>query len=214
VRRRLAALAIALLALGCQPSASASFQADGACVADGRATGTYPGLEAMLPSALNGAPPERIDSGRSCSDDRLSTLKTHGVTDLRYAGATWTRAEGSSTVIAVFTTPPSGPPLDASWLEEFYQTGARASTKTENIEISHPSYAATGAVYQLNTLNDLSFQSVVVWPGEGLVHVVIVATELRPGGQTRADHDSAVEAAVAVAAAGSAAGGTGPTGSG
>ena len=195
-------MAVALCAVGCQLSASASFQPEGACVADGRAPGTYPDLERLLPGGLGEERATAVDSGRSCSDQRLSTLKAHGVTDLRYAGATWTPEGRSSTVIAVFTTPPSGPSLQAAWMEEFYETGARASTKTENIEIQHPTYDRAGTVYQLNTLNDLSFQSVVVWPGDGVIHVVIVATQLQPGGQTRADHDGAVRLAVLWAAGG------------
>jgi hypothetical protein len=200
--RAVLALAIALCVVACQPSAGASFQPDGACTVDGRASGTYPSLEQLLPGGLGEEGPTSVDSGRSCSDQRLSTLKSHGVTDLRYAGATWTPEGGSSTVIAVFTTPPGSPPLQAAWMAEFYEAGARASTKTENIEISHPTFESAGLVSQLNTLNDLSFQSVVVWPGDGFVHVVIVATRLEPGGETRADHDAAVRLAVLWAAKG------------
>jgi hypothetical protein len=169
---------------------------------DGRGPGVYPELEQMLPPDLGEVGATTVDSGRSCSDARLSTLKAHGVTDLRYAGATWTPEGGSTTVIAVFTTPSGGPPLESAWLAEFYEQGARASTKTENIEIGQPTYDQAGEVYQLNTLNDLSFQSVVVWPGEGFVHVVIVGTQLEPGGETRADHDNSVRIAVLWAAKG------------
>jgi len=169
---------------------------------DGRGPGMYPNLEQLVPVDLGEVGATSVDSGRSCSDGRLSTLKTHGVTDLRYAGATWTPEGGSSTVIAVFTTPAGSPPLQSDWMAEFYEAGAKASTKTENIEISHPTYDQVGVVYQLNTLNDLSFQSVVVWPGDGFVHVVIVATQLEPGGVTRAQHDASVRAVVPWAAKG------------
>ena len=199
--RAVLALAFVLCAAACQPSAGASFQPEGACAIDGRGPGIYPSLEQLLPGGLGEEGATSVDSGRSCSDQRLSTLKAHGVIDLRYAGATWTPEGGSSTVIAVFTTPGS-PPLQPAWMAEFYETGARASTKTENIEIGHPTYDQVGVVYQLNTLNDLSFQSVVVWPGDGVVHVVIVATQLEPGGETRADHDVAVRNAVLWAAKG------------
>jgi hypothetical protein len=202
LRRPALALALGLCVLGCRPSAGASFQPEGACSTDGRGPGIYPDLEQLLPGGLGEEGATSVDSGRSCSDQRLSTLKAHEVTDLRYAGATWTPEGGSSTVIAVFTTPAGSPPLQSAWMEEFYETGARASTKTENIEISHPTYDQAGVVYQLNTLNDLSFQSVVVWPGEGFVHVVIVATQLEPGGLTRAQHDTAVRTAVLWAAKG------------
>jgi hypothetical protein len=200
--RAVLALAFVLCAAACQPSAGASFQPEGACAIDGRGPGIYPSLEQLLPGGLGEEGATSVDSGRSCSDQRLSTLKAHGVIDLRYAGATWTPEGASSTVIAVFTTPPGSPPLQPAWMAEFYETGARASTKTENIEIGHPTYDQAGVVYQLNTLNDLSFQSVVVWPGDGVVHVVIVATQLEPGGETRADHDVAVRNAVLWAAKG------------
>ena len=194
MRSALLALTIALCALGCQPPAS--FQPEGACAADGRAPGTYPELEAKVPRVLRGAPPTSRDSGRSCSDARLGPLKAHGVTDLRYAGATWGADAADQTVIAVFTSPPGAPPLEPSWMEEFYQAGAEASSKTENIHVTRPSMPVAGSVWRLDTLNELSFQSVVVWPGDGVIHVVIVATALRPGGPTRADHDASVEVAV------------------
>ena len=203
MRQTLLGLAVALCALACQPAAS--FQPEGACVADGRAPGTYPDLEARLPHRLGDAAPTAVDSGRSCTAAALSTYAHHGLGDVRYAGATWTEGAQDGTVIAVFVAGPGQPQLDQTWVQEFYETGARASTKTENIEIQHPTYDRAGTVYQLNTLNDLSFQSVVVWPGDGVIHVVIVATQLQPGGQTRADHDGAVRIAVLWAAGGPAA---------
>src|SRR5262245_37778614 len=163
---------------------------------DGRAPGVYPQLEAKLPGGMGEEGYTTRDSGRSCSDAKLSTLKAHGVTDLRYAGDTWTPEGGSETVIAVFTTPPGSPPLQAAWMQEFYQAGAQASTKTENIAVTTPTLPDAGTVWRLDTLNDLSFQSVVVWPGDGLVHVVILATPLQPGGLTRAQHDAGVRVAV------------------
>jgi len=200
-RTAVLALAVALCALGCQPAAS--FQPEGACAADGRAPGTYPDLEAKLPAGLGGVAPTTRDSGRSCSEARLSTLRGHGVTDLRYAGETWTPDGGSQTVIAVFTTPAGQPSLEAAWMQEFYQAGAQASTKTENITVTQPTMPDAGDVWRLDTLNDLSFQSVVVWAGDDVIHVVIVATQLEPGGLTRADHDRNVLAAVHEAVLGS-----------
>jgi hypothetical protein len=198
LRAVLLALTVGLLVLGC--GASASFQPEGACVADGRATGLYPDLEALLPREPVDAGSMTVDSGRNCSDDRLGTLKSHGLTDLRFAGVTSTLDAGYSSVIAVFRAGPGQPALQPEWMDEFYETSARATTKTENIEISHPTYELAGEVYELSTLNDLSYQTVVVWPGAHVIHVVIVATPVRPGGLTRADHDKAVRDAVLTAA--------------
>jgi hypothetical protein len=57
-----------------------------------------------------------------------------------------------------------------------------------------------GTVFRLETLNNLSLQTVVVWPDGADVWVVIVATTVDPNA-SRAAHDQRVEAAVAAAAA-------------
>lgn len=208
-RLRLAALAAALtLCLGACQAGQASFDPNGPCTTDGRAPGGYPDLEARLPPSLGGiepagasasagadVAPTTVDSGRNCTEDALSTLSTHGVTELRFAGATWDQGGGDGTVSAFFTTPTGQPALEAAWMEEFYETGARASGKTENIEISRPTIGPAGEVYRLDTLNELSLQSLVVWPAEGGVRVVIVATRVAPDA-SRAEHDAALELAV------------------
>ena len=196
MRRALLLAALALVAVACQP-ASASFPPEGACVADGRAAGTYPNLESMLPRTLGQADPATVDSGRSCSAAALSTYAAHGISDIRYAGATWTEGTQDGTVIAVFVSGPGQPPLDQAWVQEFYETGARASTKTENIQIDMPQLPGDGGRYwRLETLNDLSLQTVAVWGGDpGIVHVVIVATQVQPGA-SRAGHDERVDRAI------------------
>jgi hypothetical protein len=57
-----------------------------------------------------------------------------------------------------------------------------------------------GQVFRLDALNDLSQQTVVTWNESGLVHVVIVVTEVGPTASL-ADHDARVAAAVAIAMA-------------
>jgi hypothetical protein len=185
-------VALALLA-GCDPAA-ASFDPHGACVADGRAPGSYPDLEALLPADLAGTPPTRVDSGRSCTASALSTYASHGITEVRYAGATWDEGGGDGTAIAVVTTPPAQPELQQQWVEEFYLAGARASSKTENIETSRPTLGDI-EVFRIETLNDLSLQTVLVWAVGTPVHVVIVATQVEPGA-SRAEHDARVSAAL------------------
>lgn len=169
-------------------------------MSDGRAPGAYPQLEEDLPrrsrqvdDTLVDIPPTTLDSGRSCTQEALGTLATHGVTELRYAGATWDEGRGDAIVRALFTSPTV--PLEAAWVEEFYEAGARASTKTENIEISRPSLGFEESVFRLDTLNDLSLQTVVVWPEGYGVLVVIVSTTVTPAA-SRAEHDRRVEAAV------------------
>jgi len=165
-------------------------------VADGRAPGTYPELEHGLPTSLGGRAPDLLDSGRSCTAAALSTYASHGISEVRYAGATWTEGAQNGTVIAVFVAGPGQPPLDQTWVQEFYETGARASTKTENIEITMPQLGQGGRYWRLETLNDLSLQTVAVWGGDpGVVHVVIVATQVQPGA-SRSGHNDRVDRAI------------------
>jgi hypothetical protein len=58
-----------------------------------------------------------------------------------------------------------------------------------------------GDVFRLETINDLSLQTVVIWEDQGLIHVVIVATTVGPDA-SRSAHDERVAIAVAVAGAG------------
>ena len=189
-------------------SGGASFDPNGQCTADGRAPGAYPELEQRLPPALGGigpangtggatadVPPTTVDSGRNCSEKALATLWSHGVRELRFAGATWDLGNGDGEVSAFFETPSGQPALVAAWMEEFYESGARASSKTENIETSRPTIGPAGEVFRLDTLNDLSYQTVVVWPATGGVRVVIVATRVAPGADKQA-HETSVQIAV------------------
>ena len=195
-RPRVLALAIGLFVLSACGSVGASVGPLGACGDDARGIGAYPDLERLLPPSLDGRTPDRVDSGRSCSGAALSTYVSHGIHEVRYAGATWTEGAQDGTVIAVFVAGPGQPPLDQTWVQEFYETGARASTKTENIEISMPQLGEGGRYWRLETLNDLSLQTVAVWGGDpGLVHVVIVATQVQPEA-SRAGHDDRVDRAI------------------
>ena len=94
---------------------------------------------------------------------------------------------------------PAGVPLPVAWVEEFYEVGARSGKKTDNVAVTRPTFPGGGTVYRLDALNDLSFQSVVVWPDGPIVRVVIVASPVNPSA-SRAEHDSRVEAAVQAAA--------------
>ena len=174
----------------------ASSDPSGPCGADGRAPALYPELEALLPRVLDRVAPTTVDSGRSCSPAALGSYAAHGIAAVHYAGATWSEDPQNATVIAVFRTPASQPTLDQTWVQEFYEAGARASTKTENITISGPQLGDGGRYWRLETLNDLSLQTVAVWGGDaGLVHVVIVATEVEPGA-SRAAHNERVDRAI------------------
>ena len=202
------AIAVALVAASCG-SSQASFDPAGPCVTDGRAPGAYPELQAKLPPSLGGIGPATgtgsasadlfpttVDSGRTCTEAGLGPLWANGVRELRFAGATWDYGGGDATVSAYFTTPAGQPALQPAWMEAFYEVGARASSKTENLVFTRPTIEPAGAVWRVDALNDLSFQTVVVWPAiDGGVRVVIVATRVEPDA-SRLGHDAAVEVAV------------------
>ncbi len=165
-----------------------------------KATGTDPDLERLLPHALAGKAPDLVDSGVNCTAGALGTYASHGVSQLRFAGATWDGDNGDGTVIALMASAPGQPQMSVAWVEEFYTAGAQNATHTENITTTRPVMPGAGIVFRLETLNNLSLQTVVVWPYGPDVWVVIVATTVDPNA-SRAAHDQRVEAAVAAAAA-------------
>jgi hypothetical protein len=187
--------AIAALA-GCVGRAGGSFDPAGPCGADGQRPGAYPELEAVIPTTFEGAPPDRLDSGRNCSETNLGSLNAHGIDELRFAGGLWETGARSGVTIAAFEA--AG--LTMEQLAEFYETGARGARKTENVTVGD---YAVGSVNgrRLDTLNDESFQTILVLDSEsaGVVHAVLVASDIRETG-TREAHDQIVDRAAAAAA--------------
>ena len=103
-----------------------------------------------------------MDSGANCSAGALATYTTHGIRELRFAGATWDGSNGDGTVIALMSTQtPAQPALQVAWVEEFYTAGAQNATHTENIATTRPSMPGAGLVFRLEALNNLSLQTVV-----------------------------------------------------
>jgi len=194
-----AALAATLTACG----GGASFDPSGPCDVDGRTAGAYPDLEARLPTSLEGSAPTTVDSGRNCSESALGALVAHRVSAVYFAGATWDLGGGTGVTSAIFTTRDAQ--LPAAWIAEFYEIGARTAKRTENIDASRPTFPGTGEAWRLDTLNDLSLQSVVTWQDGDVVRVVLVATAVAPD-KARADHDALVETAVAATVEASAGG--------
>ena len=189
----LAAFTVVLLVVaGCR-AAGPSFDPAGPCAADGRQPGAYPDLEALVPTTFEGRPPSRLDSGRNCSPRNLGTLASHGLTEVRFAGGLWETGKRSGVTLAVFRA--DG--LSTAWLFEFYQAGAQVATLTDAIVASNVTVGGL-AGRRLDTLNDESFQTVIVWPATtaGTEDVVIVASDIREVG-TRAAHEATVVRAVA-----------------
>jgi hypothetical protein len=164
---------------------------------DGRVAGAFPDLERRLPGELDGKAPDTVDSGRNCSEGALGSLTSHGLAEIRFAGATWDLGGGRGVSSVVFATATGD--LPAAWIAEFYEIGARTAKRTDNIETSRPGFEGAGETWRLDTLNDLSLQSVVTWGDQGLVRAVLVATPAAPGASREA-HDELVAAAVLAAA--------------
>ncbi|HUG30813.1 MAG TPA: hypothetical protein VMQ65_09920 [Candidatus Limnocylindria bacterium] len=197
----LAALALVVLVAACGGSVNPSLPNGAGCATDIRAPGAFPNLEALLPLGMIEASPTTVDSGANCSRASLGTYTGHGIGELRFAGATWDHGDGEGTVVAVFTTPQAGQPaLEATWVEEFYTAGAVAGRTIDDVKTSRPVMRGAGQVFRLEAINNLSLQTVVIWPAGPYVRVVIVATNVEPNA-SRADHDQRVETAVEVAAA-------------
>lgn len=201
-RRPAAALALGLLvgiALSACGGIGQAPTANPACPAgDVRAARALPQLEALLPPGMIERSPDTVDSGWNCSATALGSYVVHGVTKLDFAGATWDQRNGNAMVVAILGLD-SGP-LDPAWVEEFYTAGAVAGKHTGDVKTDRPTYLGAGQVFRLETINDLSLQTVVVWPATPYVHVVIVATQVSPDA-VRADHDERVRIGVEVAAA-------------
>ena len=191
-------VAILLAVVSACGGGGATFNPSGTCGADGKAPGAYPDLEKLLPTRFEDKAPTSVDSGRHCSVSALGSLITHDAAGIEFAGATWDLGSGTGVSSALFSLPERELPAD--WIAEFYEIGARTAKRTENIATSRPTFDGTGATFRLDTLNDLSLQSVVTWQDGNIVRVVLVATTVSPTA-SRAAHDDLVRQAVAATVA-------------
>lgn len=195
------AVLLAFLVAACSSAPAAPFDPNAPCGIDGRVAGAYPDLEARLPTSFEGAEPATVDSGRHCSEAALGSLIAHKVSNVQFAGAVWDLGGGAGISSAIFRLPSTDLPAD--WISEFYDIGARTAKRTENIEASSPIIPGPGQIFRLDTLNDLSFQTVLVWQDGPVVRVVLIGTPVSPSA-TRTAHDDLVDrAAAATVAAGS-----------
>jgi hypothetical protein len=184
-QRLLAAWVLFVLAIaGC----STPFDPTGPCTADGFAAGAYPELEALVPATFQGRGPDRLDSGRNCTEERLGTLWGIGIRELRFAGGLWELGAESGSTLAVF----NGQGLSVDAMADFYEAGARAAPDTRGLERATVSVgSATGQRLDLD--NDGYLQTVVVWPaiGDGTIRVVLVSSAARDV-VDKAAHDATV----------------------
>jgi hypothetical protein len=190
-----AALLVPVLVAACSASSAASFDPEASCTADGQRAGAYPELEAALPSAFEDDAPVRRDSGRNCTEAALGTLASHGIGELRFAGALWETGKRSGVTVAVFRA--SG--LTAERLTEFYEAGALDARKTTDVQVRAITVEGVKG-HRLDTLNDESFQSILVFDGAepDVVRAVLIASDVREI-ETRAAHEEVVKRAAIAA---------------
>lgn len=188
------AVGLALILSGCAGGGPPpSFDPSGPCTGDGQRAGAYPQLERLIPAAFEGVAPARIDSGRNCTERNLGTLAGHGIREVRFAGGLWETGERSGFTMAVLTA--EG--LTAERMADFYEAGARAGRKTEDVKRSVFDLDGRHA-WMISTLNDESYQTIVVWDSTvpGMVRAVLVGSDVRET-EGMGPHDDLVKRAVA-----------------
>jgi hypothetical protein len=170
LRVGLLAVAIAVVLVACGSAPPPSFDPTGPCTADGRAPGSYPDLEALIPKAYRSEAPLTLDSGRNCSATNLGALAARGISEVKFAGSTWTFGAERALAIAVFRAPG----LTTDDMFAFYGQSADAAARTQVDAQSEPKIAGR-AGRRLDTETSERTQSVVIWPAlaKDTVNVVI-----------------------------------------
>jgi hypothetical protein len=168
-------LAAVLLVSACRGGSAPSFDPTGACTTDGRAPGAYADLEALVPKTYQGVAPGTLDSGRNCTATNLGSLASLGISEVRFAGATWSFGAERAAVLAIFRT--HG--LTAEALAAFYAESAKAAARTEVVGTSAPMIAGRQG-QRLDTKTGERVQTVVVWPAASTDQVNVVITNDLP----------------------------------
>jgi len=184
LRTSVLGIAMAVFLVGCTGAAGPSFEPPGPCTADGSAQGAYPDLEALVPTAYEKRSPNRLDSGRNCSDENLGSLADEGIDEIRFAGGTWEFGSDIAAVLAVF----AADSLTVDALADWWESTARASSRTQILR-STSAEVAGRTVHRLDTKTGERIQSVLVWAGDEPGQVNVVLSHNLP--------DPKIEAAVA-----------------
>lgn len=180
-------LVVLVAIVGATGCGSSTFDPATPCTEDGRFAGAYPALEGELPREYVDRAADSVDSGRNCEAGSLGTLATRGVEELRYAGAIWDKGSGAAVSFAIL----EADGLETDWVAEFYESGARAGRRVEEVTVSDMALGELSG-RRIDALNGESYQTVVVGPGdEDQVRVVIVANPIRQI-ETREAHENVV----------------------
>lgn len=169
------ALLVALVVGACAGSSATSFDPTGECTADGSAPGAYAELEALVPARYRDVAPELLDSGRNCSAANLGSLAGLGITEVRFAGGTWTFGAERAAVLAVFTAPG----LTAGGLADIYLDSARTANRTKILAATTPTIEGRSG-RRLDTQTGSRLQTVLVWPSATTDEVNVVITNDLP----------------------------------
>ena len=153
-------LAVALSAAACSGGPAPSFDPTGDCTTDGRAPGAYPDLEALVPTTYQGVAPGTLDSGRNCTVTNLGSLARLGITEVRFAGATWSFGAERAAVLAVFRTHGLTAEYAGCLLPG---ERARRGTDARSSARRTPTIAGRPG-HRLDTKTGERLQTVVVWP--------------------------------------------------
>ncbi len=129
-----------------------------------RAPGAYPDLEALDPDARTTARRRRrLDSGRNCTPDEPRVARRGaGISEVRFAGGTWTFGDRAAVVLAVFTRagPDRRPPRRL--LRE--QRRATAAPDDRSLGQTSPTIAGPPGPPARHPDRRAACRSVVVWP--------------------------------------------------
>ena len=177
-------LAMVAILAACSGAATPSFDPTGPCSGDGSAPGAYPDLEALVPTSYEDRAPNRLDSGRNCSDENLGPLADEGIDEIRFAGGTWEFGSDIAAVLAVF----DAQGLTVDKMADWWESTARESSRTEILGVTDADVAGRD-VRRLDTKTGERIQSVLVWEGKNPGQVNVVLSHNLP--------DPKIEAAVA-----------------
>jgi hypothetical protein len=177
------AIALPILALlarsNDRPAEMASFDPAAACAGADRQMwpGSYPVLEARIPRTVAGVAPDRVDSGRFCSEKTLGSIHASGISEVRFGGGRWSVGDSSGLELGVF----SAPGLTATALAEWYRTSAEASEGVA-VTAARDELVAGRAGYRLELARGDSRQVIVVWPSaDGRVVQSVIGLDVKDG---------------------------------
>lgn len=167
----------AIVRSGDSPTEMASFDPAVPCGGADRQMwpGSYPELEARIPREVAGVPPDRVDSGRFCSEERLGAIYESGITEVRFAGGQWSVGDSSGLELGVF----SAPGLTAKAQADEYRRSAEASEGV-TVTAARDERVDGRDGYRLELARGNSRQVIVVWPSaDGRVIQGVIGLDVR-----------------------------------